>query len=56
MEANVIVTEQRVRGERWVRKEAEGVEPVVDGDDYDVGRLVYPVLKGPVSGVAIDVT
>ena len=39
-----------------MREEAEGVEPVVDGDDYDVGGLVYPVLKGPVGGVAVDVT
>ena len=39
-----------------MREEAEGVEPVIDGDDYDVGGLVYPVLKGPVGGVAVDVT
>lgn len=36
-------------------EEAKGVESIVDRDDDYVGRLLDPVVKRPVGGVAVDV-
>lgn len=47
------VGSDRVKGR--MSEETEGVESIVNGDNDYVGRLLDPVIKRPVGGVAIDV-
>lgn len=53
LKPNVMISEERVGGELRVRQEAERVKSVVDRHDNDVWGLIDPVLKRPVSGIAI---
>ena len=54
-ESNIDVTKQWVQYKVWVSKEAERVEPVINGYNNNIRRLVDPVLKRPVSRVAVDI-
>ena len=38
-----------------MREESEGIEAVVDGNDDDVGNLVDPAIKRPVSRITFGV-
>jgi len=42
--------------ERRCCKKAKRRQPIIHRDDNDVWALVDPVVKGPIPGVAVDVT
>lgn len=50
---DVEIAQRGVAGEGRVGEEAEGVQPVINRDDHDVGDLMDPVVVWQAGGVAV---
>lgn len=52
---DVEIAQRSIAGEGRVGEEAEGVQPVINRDDHDVGDLMDPVVVWQACGVAMIV-